>query len=493
MVMMDHVGNINDVAFSPDDQRMFTCSLDGYIYEWDVLAGNRVAEHSFPKIPVTRVFCTNTAFLALLEPAMDVVAANKSRKRGSTERSRSASGVALKNRVGELFQNFSSGGYNRKKAQVATWQGRDLSKPPDLVEIPFRLSSIAVGKFQGMDPQDFVAFGCADRDVIVSLFPFPISASLERSTFASFAMSEYGSADDDSGQQSPQSQTQHVTNSLDLEYCRRIPLHNGAVTSLAVSRNGLWILTGGADGSINLLGTSKKYPLSRLVPEASGTESRVTMINLAKLRRQHSRLDELEGVIQDTIARKDREMSVIKVNTQKQVSDLEAKLKREVEKRDQIIIAERNEYIRKTKEHAKEFNDLRERGSKDLTILEVGYEKKLAKESEYLHKMQQAYDEFVVHARLDLAEANRKAERREIEFDEQSLSLESGLDKTKSILMMYCEYVSNRYQEVKQRRKYFLIVFFFILPLIYSLRIIPLFRLSHHSRNLTKKSSQISV
>jgi chromosome segregation ATPase len=193
---------------------------------------------------------------------------------------------------------------------------------------------------------------------------------------------------------------------------------------------------------------SRKFPPQKVIPDANTTESKVIMMNIAKIRKESSALADVEAKIHETASKKDREMALLRSTSQKQIADLELKLKREVDKRDNIIVAERNEYIRKNKEHTKEVHDLQERSKKDLIFLEVGYEKKLAKESEYLKQMQQAYDEFVVHAKLDLAETNEKWKLRIAEADEHSVSLDSAMDKNKALLMMYCEYVSSRYQEV---------------------------------------------
>jgi hypothetical protein len=95
-------------------------------------------------------------------------------------------------------------------------------------------------------------------------------------------------------------------------------------------------------------------------------------------------------------------MAVMKLSYTKQINELESKIKREVEKRDKIIIQEREEHIKRSKLHKQEIEGLKDKDEKELTQLEINYEKKLAKESLYLDKMKQAYDEYVVHARMDL-------------------------------------------------------------------------------------------
>lgn len=64
-------------------------------------------------------------------------------------------------------------------------------------------------------------------------------------------------------------------------------------------------------------------------------------------------------------------------------------MKREVQKRDEIILNERNETIKRVKELHSEIEHAKTTGSSQLKALEVNYERKLAQESSYLQKMQQ--------------------------------------------------------------------------------------------------------
>jgi hypothetical protein len=51
--MMDHVSPISDLVFSEDDSKLFTCALDGAIYEWAVGVSGRVREFVFKGTPGT--------------------------------------------------------------------------------------------------------------------------------------------------------------------------------------------------------------------------------------------------------------------------------------------------------------------------------------------------------------------------------------------------------------------------------------------------------
>ena len=446
MLLMDHLSPINDVVFSHDDSKLYTCSLDGYIYEWSLTDRQRVGEYSFRNIPITRLFTTNSSqIVALGEPEIDVVATNRrSTTRGSFH------SEAL---------SFSGHSKPHKKQKVKTrqfiavWQN-ELHPNPTITELNFIVTSLDVGTLYEIGKKtDFIVFGTHSRDVIFSILPLPSIKTLTTLNTGPKSpttdnLKQLLQVDTNVDEVSSVKNDFISSGVLDAKYCKIISIHNGPVSQIVISKNGLWVISGGEDGSINVLGTSKKFNASHEVPETVTGESRISMINLEKLRSQNQKLSELEALIEDTIIRKDREMAVMKLNYTKQINELESKLKREVGNRDKIIIQEREEHIKRGKFHKKEIEDLKEKDEKELTQLEINYEKKLAKESLYMDKMKQAYDEYVVHARMDLEEAKKRALDREDEFESQSVSLEKDFDKNKELLLQYCDYVGSRYQEV---------------------------------------------
>ena len=199
-------------------------------------------------------------------------------------------------------------------------------------------------------------------------------------------------------------------------------LHSGSVSCIAITDSGFWIISGGVDGAINIIGTTRRYGPDVEIPECSTPESTVGLMNITNVRYMTKKLHMMESNIEDTVVRKDREITW-KMFSEKQIHKLENVLKREVHKRDTIIVQERNENIRKAKEIVREYEEKLEAERKACANLEVKYEKKLAKEGAYLDKMKQSYDEFVVHARLDLLKSKRDTKRLAEEYENDSASM----------------------------------------------------------------------
>merc|ERR1711991_525175 len=125
---------------------------------------------------------------------------------------------------------------------------------------------------------------------------------------------------------------------------------------------------------INILGTTRRYGPDVEIPECSTPESNVGLMDITNVREMKKKLSMMESHIDDTVVRKDREITHIKMFSEKQISKLEGVLKREVHKRDTIIIQERNENIRKAKEIVREYEEKLEAERKACANLEVKYE-----------------------------------------------------------------------------------------------------------------------
>jgi hypothetical protein len=84
------------------------------------------------------------------------------------------------------------------------------------------------------------------------------------------------------------------------------------------------------------------------------------------------------------------------------VSNPNSNRKREVSKRDKIILSERDDH-RKQKQHLNgELDSFEKRKSELVARVELGYEQKLAQEALYLDRMRQAYEEMTLNTRLGL-------------------------------------------------------------------------------------------
>ena len=118
-------------------------------------------------------------------------------------------------------------------------------------------------------------------------------------------------------------------------------------------------------------------------------------------------------------------------------------MKREMEKRDEIIIKTREDMIRSNKALNKQ---IAEANASARAIKELGewYEKKLSKEALYLAKMRQAYDEFVLHARMDMADFEKEVESKKLLDIEEHTKDMKEQERQKKALVSYIEYVKAR-------------------------------------------------
>ena len=71
------------------------------------------------------------------------------------------------------------------------------------------------------------------------------------------------------------------------------------------------------------------------------------------------------------------------------LKELEARLKREVSKRDAIILNERENHQKQKYELTNEISNFEQKQSEILTRVELGYEQRLAQEALYLDRMRQ--------------------------------------------------------------------------------------------------------
>jgi hypothetical protein len=121
---------------------------------------------------------------------------------------------------------------------------------------------------------------------------------------------------------------------------------------------------------------------------------------------------------------------------------------REIKKRDEIIIMERDASIKRQKELADEVLQARRDGEADVSQVEVMYERKLAQESDYLTRMKQAMDEYVVHSRFDLEDARASSEARAAQTASSHNAALEESERQKKTLLKYVDYVNLRYSEV---------------------------------------------
>ena len=148
---------------------------------------------------------------------------------------------------------------------------------------------------------------------------------------------------------------------------------------------------------------------------------------------------------------KENVATLAKVSEQRdiEVDSLRTQLKREVGKRDAIILREREEHLKQKHKLQNQLKVLEKKRTEEISRVEMTYEQKLATEALYLDRMRQAYEEMVLNARLD----RKKAVDAEIEQQLRSsadAAFYGKLDaqKQKEALLLYVEYINARHAEV---------------------------------------------
>jgi hypothetical protein len=236
---------------------------------------------------------------------------------------------------------------------------------------------------------------------------------------------------------------------LDESDCREFRIHIGPVSQVAISQDGLFIFTAGSDGVLYMLTTSRRGKEMMTMPHsASITEDKFLLIDKSKIQNLRSKLNEAKVTIE--IAKKDSELALAKVtnNKDKIILDLDSRMKKEVQQRDDTIIQGRLDYINLNNMKKEEIEAIQKQCSQTIAEIELQYERKLAHESLYLEKMRQAYDEYVVHSKIDLSEVQQKAEKRIIEINEEKANTLKEAEKQKSTVLQYFEYVKLRNNEI---------------------------------------------
>ncbi len=241
---------------------------------------------------------------------------------------------------------------------------------------------------------------------------------------------------------------------IDETNCKCFRLFVGAITHVGFSQEGDWIFAAGEDNSIHLISTQKRSSdeatQKQQLSDVSTVVQQFLMIDKGKMQHLRSKLLELEFAVEQS--RKDNEMYITKLleGKEKQMQELESKLSKEIQKRDENIIAGRKEYLQMKRSMQEEVSNLKQRGNDALSAMELMYEKKLAQEAVYLDKMKQAYDEFVVHSRMDMTNLQQQTESkiRVIEND-KSKAIEEA-ERQKVAVLQYYEYIKVRNDEVLQ-------------------------------------------
>ena len=238
---------------------------------------------------------------------------------------------------------------------------------------------------------------------------------------------------------------------LDENRCKHLRMHCGAVNLVVVSRNGMWIFSAGADGVVHMYATSKRtLDMVEMTYSGESLENKFHMVDASKLRALRGQLLDTERLIETN--KKDYDLKVDKIleSKEKMVLDLKTKMQKEIKQRDEVILQSRNEYLKLKTNMNGDIAAIRKQCNDSISQLELTYEQKLSQESLYLDKMKQAYDEYVVHSRMDLAELQRRTDQRVegVQADRNAALMEA--EKQKKTVLQYFDYVKLRNDELMQ-------------------------------------------
>jgi len=221
------------------------------------------------------------------------------------------------------------------------------------------------------------------------------------------------------------------------------------VMQVAVSIDGMWLFSAGSDGVLYMFACSRRSKELAVVPQSSDVaEDRFLMIDRSKIQSIRNMLKEAELAIE--ILKKDNELSLAKVtgNKNKIISDLEETMKKEIKKRDETIIQGRSEYISLKNQKKEELESMQKQCMDTIAEIEVQYERKLTQESLYLEKMRQAYDEYVVHSRLDLQDVQLKTDKKIQDIEQEKAAALKEAEKQKGTLLQYFDFIRLRNNEI---------------------------------------------
>ena len=402
--------------------------------------------------------------------------------------------------------DFGGGGSRiEEQAFVCVWKDDIHPQNCDIIHTGCPVTSLVLGGIDtsSSDLADVCVLGLADGRVLISLLPFPtkvISPSIpSRSTLLhafSHDQASVSSAGNNTaigshfsgrsktliagsksigeksigiesimpptrGGISAESEAQTVLNE---DLCKQLQLHRDAITSVQIAISGMWIFTAGADGGVYVLSTSLRAKEMPEFPERKkAIENDFVITEREALANLRHRLGEIDTIVQDKTRESDRIINKLSEQNAAKVAEMESRMKKEMKKRDAIIIKTREEMISTGKRLNLEISKLKNNQQREVSTIEAEYERKLSKESLYLEKMRQAYDEFVLHARMDMQDFQKEVDRGKLLDKEKVSTTLKEQDKQKEALLTYIEYIKARNNEVldslsdaqeKERRKF---------------------------------------
>lgn len=493
MFLSDHTTPIVDLVFSHDDTRIYTSGNDGSVYSWKLGAKSRETDFYLKGLvatcltsspsPSTSIGNSIAACFESSDFTAALVGKSRQQKRQHLPISRQQNAITTgrfvvpnlnSKSIGIESSNFSSkaigptssssfdqmdvitsaSGKSTQTAAsrpcIAFWKG-DVTAFPNIVNLEVSASSIALGNvYDAGQAIEICIIGLVDGRILISSMPIPTRILNNNSTVYVPPSSSSSNRDAQLLQQQANDESSSSQNIfLDESSCKSLSLHCGRISTVTVSESGLWIFSAGVDGSVYMINTNSRAKDFAETPEFSGfPENTLVITEKSQLNALQSKMHEVDNLIEDN--KKDNERLSYKLNEQKvtAIKELETRLKREIQKRDDIILKNREDFTRLTKQRHDEIEAIRKGHFDELSNTELSYEKKLAQEALYLDRMKQAYDEYVVHARIDLRDMNDVAERRVVLVEENKMQTLNEVEKQKSALLSYVDFIAKRHDEV---------------------------------------------
>lgn len=428
MTIAAHGSAVSDIAFSSDDSTIYSCAVDGTVYSHVVsIIPSDVA------VPYSGEYFTRggTALKVVISESKVLIVCYE----GS-----SSSGVSdARGGRGGYLAMWTGGELSDSPMLI-------------FLDTPVRDIALATarhGTSKGDMPLDLCVMGFLDGNVLVSFLPFPVlspssesvicddinamAASLSEASCTSGALQVHG-ADLGLGLTLSQSQSVTITSGgsrrqsrvgsivvlkaleeemhtetpppavfLDVSKCKSYYLHSGAVSSVAISADGNRIFTAGCDGAVFMLALSR---LSKTILNGEDEEeeraaaqsdwqndvpgeSAFMLADKKSFESLRSHTAEVKLMMEDRLRDSDKALVKLSEQTEARILDLETKLEREVNKRDAIILNERENHRKEKMVLTNELSSFEKKQAEAVAKVELGYEHKLAQEALYLDRMRQ--------------------------------------------------------------------------------------------------------
>lgn len=355
---------------------------------------------------------------------------------------------------------------------LAFWKGNAVvNSNPQIMHLETDAISIALGSTDGPSGRvEVCIMGLVDGRFLVSMIPFPLH-TVSSSVMTSCIPQQFGmpgtsslgsnnnlaigsgsaaisSSSSDDGYTPPNDEAR------DLQYlnesnCKCIQLHRSPINVVALSATGNWAFTCGAEGVIFMLSMNNKVKDVTEAGEFAGaSENTFLSTEKSTLNYLRNRIDEVDSMIEDTKTDCERTLSKQADQNQATIKELETRMSREIKKRDEVIIRGREDHSKQSKRFQDDIESLHNSYRQQLSEQEVMYEKKLAQESLYIDKMRQAYDEYLLHSKMDLADFHKHMEQRENKIHgEKEMAIDEA-ERQKAILLKYVDYIKARNDEL---------------------------------------------